>query len=154
MSDMAADDRKDRRLLCEAVQGPQPKPALGPPHDTYAALFATVALASVLFFSGWTRVEPDWTGWVGFIGSFVVLISLVHYWQRAYGFASRGWGSAPMGAVIAAIFGFMLVNQIVAPAVYSYYVDEGLFGVLVACLAIALLFVAPLRAALGKAMKV
>ena len=151
---MDADGRKDRQLLSEAVQGPHSKPALGPPHDTYAAFFATVALTLALFFSGRTRVEPDWTGWVGFIASFVVLISLVYYWQRAYGFASRGWGAAPMGAVIAAIFGFMLVNQFVTPAVYSSYAEENLFGALLGCFAIALLFIAPLRAALGKATTV
>lgn len=42
-----------------------------------------------------------------------------------------------MGAVIAAIFGFMLVNQFVTPAVYSYYFDESVFGVLLAYLATA-----------------
>lgn len=82
-----------------------------------------------------TRLERGWAGWVGFIGSLVVVIRLVHYLQRAYGFASRGWGSAPMGAVIAANLGFMLVNQFVTPAVYSYYFDESVFGVLLAYLA-------------------
>lgn len=148
---MNADHQNSRRSLSEAVQEPRPKPALGPPHDAYAAVSVALLFAASLFFSGRVRAESDWIGWVGVLGSLLFLIAAVHYFQRAYGFRSRGWGRAPMGSVMATYFAVMLTFQFVGPAVYNQFADESVFGLALSCLAVAVLVVGPLRAALGRA---
>lgn len=148
---MSPGDTTSRRSLSEAVQEPRPKPALGPPHDAYATVGFTLAVAAVLFFTGRASGEADVLGWSGMLVSFVVTIALMYYFQRAYGFASHGWGNAPMGAVMAAIFVVMLVLRYVPAALYGQYFHESLLAYSVSCLAVAALPFAVLRAAVGKA---
>lgn len=148
---MTTGDKTSRRSLSEAVQGPRPRPALGPPHDTYATVSMTLAFAGAMFFAGRASVVTDALGWTGMIVSFAVAIAVVFYFQRAYGAGSRGWGDAPMGAVMSAIFGFMVVLQFVPAALYGQYFQESPLGYSMACLALAMLTVGILRAALGKA---
>ena len=148
---MTTSGQSERILLSEAVQEPKPKPALGPPHDTYATVGITLAFAGALFFAGRTSVVTDALGWTGMIVSFAVAIAVVFYFQRACGVGSRGWGNAPMGAVMSAIFGFMVVLQLVPAALYGQYFQESLLGYSMACLALAMLTGGILRAALGKA---
>ena len=148
---MTTGDKTGRRSLSEAVQEPRPKPALGPPHDTYATVGITLAFAGALFSAGRTSVVTDALGWTGMIVSFAVAIAVMFYFQRAYGFGSRGWGNAPMGAGMSAMFGFMVVLQLVPAALYGQYFQESLLGYSMACLALAMFTVGILRAALGKA---
>lgn len=148
---MTTSDKTGRRSLSEAVQEPRPKPALGPPHDTSATVGITLAFAGAFFFAGRARVVTDALGWTGMIVSFAVAIAVMFYFQRAYGFGSRGWGNAPMGAVMSAIFGFMVVLQFIPAALYEQYFQESLLGYSMASLAMAMLTIGILRAALGKA---
>lgn len=148
---MTTSGQSERMLLSVAAQEPRPKPALGPPHDTYATVGMTLAFAGAMFFAGRTSVVTDALGWTGMLVSFAVAIAVVLYFQRAYGFAPRGWGNTPMGAVMSAIFGFMVVLQLVPAALYGQYFQQSLLGYSMACLALAMLTVGILRAALGKA---
>lgn len=142
--------RRTRPTLSEAVQEPEPKPALGRSHDAYATVCVTLAFAALLFFTGRARIESDWVGWTGFGVSLAALFAAVHYFKRAYGFSSRGSDELPRGAVASTFFCF-LGMQYVTPALYAQYFQESLFGLCLACLALAGLVVGPLRAALGKA---
>ena len=74
----------------------------------------------------------------------------MYYFQRAYGFASRGWGHAPMGAVMMAIFGFMVTGTYAAPAVYDHVSDSGI-GLVFIFAGLAMLPMGILRATLGPA---
>lgn len=129
----------------------RPKPALGPPHDTYAALGMTLVVAGALFFGGRAQVVDDAVGWTGMLVSLAAAVGLTFYFQRAYGFSSRGKGHAPMGAVAAAIFGFMVVLQFVPAALYEQYFQQSLLGYSMACIALGMLPVGILRAGLGRA---
>lgn len=148
---MTADGQKDRRLLSEAVQEPRPKPALGAPHDAYATVCLTVAIAAAVFFTGRASGEDDALGWIGMLTSFAVVIIAMYYFQRAYGFASRGWENAPMGAMVSAYFGVMLLMRFVPAALYQQYFHESLLAYSLSCLAVAALPMAVLRTALGQA---
>lgn len=74
---MAEGNKVHRRSLSEAVQGPQRKPALGPPHDVYAAVGLTFAGAGMLFFAGRARVEWDALGWTGMLICCAALVAIV-----------------------------------------------------------------------------
>lgn len=136
--------------LSEAVREPVPKPALGPPHDTWATVLLTLALAAALLSQGRVNVEGGWLGWAGYLAAAATAVAGIYYFQRAYGFAARGWGRAPMGAVMAAIFGVMVTGSLVAPAVYSH-VEDSTLGLVFSFMAIAMLATGILRAALGPA---
>lgn len=148
---MAEGNKVHRGSLSEAVQGPQPKPALGPPHDVYAAVGLTFAGAGMLFFAGRARVEWDALGWTGMLICCAALVAIVLYFQRAYGFSSTGWGNSTTGAGLAAMLGFMIVLQFVPAALYAQIFDDSLFGYVVVCLGFAMFGVGILRAALGAA---
>lgn len=148
---MNTDGQRDSGLLSEAVRQPQSKPALGPPHDTYATLILTLAVAAALFFTGRVYGVGDALGWVGMLTSLAVVIADVFYFQRAYGFASRGWGTVPVGARAAVIFGFIYTQQFVPAAIYEQYFHESLLAYSLICLALAMLPTSVLRATLGKA---
>lgn len=148
---MTTSGQSDRIPLPEAAQGARPKPTLGPPHDTYATLVLTLAVAGAFFFTGRFRGEGDALGWVGMLASLAVAVAAVFYVQRAYGFASRRRGNVPRGAVVAGVFGFMYVQQFVPAALYEQYFHASLLAYSVSCLALAALPVAVLRAVLGKA---
>lgn len=145
---------QERQLLSEAVQEPEPKPPLGPPHDTWATIGLAVFFASGLFFTGYGRTENDWIGWTGMIASFAALVASVQYFIRAYGFRSRrGHWNIPVGTYLATFFGFFFAGQFVAPALYVQYAGESALAMVVSFLAVSALAVAPMRAALGTAPK-
>ena len=146
-----ATDKTGRRVLSEAAREPRPKPALGPPHDTYATVGLSLAFAAALSFAGRASVEADAVGWTGMLTSLAMTIALIFYFQRAYGFSSRGWGNTPKSAVMAAVFGFIFMLQFVPAALYQQYFQESLLGYSMSCLALAILSAGILRAALGKA---
>lgn len=148
---MTTDGQKDRMLLSEAVQEPQPKPPLGAPHDAYATLCLTVVIMAVVFFTGRASGEDDALGWIGMITSFAVVIVATYYFQRAYGFSSRSWENSPMGAMVSTYFGIMLILRFVPAALYQQYFHESLLAYSLSCLTVAALPIAVLRAALGKA---
>ena len=128
-----------------------PKPPLGPPHDTYATLALSLAFAAALFFAGQFQGGEGRLTWVGMLASLAVAIAGVFYFLRAYGFASRGRGHVPRGAMVAGVFGFMYVQQFVPAALYEEYFHESVLAYSLSCLAVAALPVAVLRGALGKA---
>ena len=78
-------------------------------------------------------------------------VVFTHYFQRAYGFSSRGWGTVPIGPRIAVMSGLIVVVLYVPEALYEQYFQESLFGYLMTCLALATLLGGILRAALAKA---
>lgn len=147
---MSAEGGHKYGSLSEAVQEPVPRPGLGPPHDTRATVLLTLGLAAALLFQGRVNVEDSWMSWAGWLTAWAIVAVGIYYFQRAYGFSSRGWGRAPMGAVTTAIFGFMLTGFFVAPALYSY-AEESTLGLVSGFMAIAMLAMGTLRAALGPA---
>lgn len=140
------------RSLSEAVKEPTPQPPLGPPHDAYATVCLGVFFAAGLFFMGYGRTENGWIGWTGMIVSFAALIASVQYFIRAYGFSPRGSIYESMGgAKVLVFFAFFFTAGLVAPAIYTQYAGESTLALVLGFLAIAVLAVAPMRAALGQA---
>lgn len=83
--------------------------------------------------------------------SFGGLLAALHYAHRAYGSDSQSWSRVPLGARISLVAAYILVIQIVGPALYAQYAEESLMVLVLGCLAVATLAIAPFRAALGKA---
>lgn len=146
---MTTSDQSDGTSFSEAGKAKPPKPPLGPPHDTYATLILTLGVAAAFFTSG--VAQGSTLGWVGMLVSLTMAVAAVFYLQRAYGFASRGWGPVPVGARSAGAFCFVLVYALVPSALYEQYFQDSLFAYTVTCLAVAALPIAILRGALGKA---
>lgn len=148
---MNADRQGSSRSVYAPVQEPAPKPALGPPHDTWATLFAVLGLASMFFFFGRVHVVNDWIGWSGLMVSAVVGFACLRYFHRAYGFAWRWLGNPVNGAGLMAIFGTTLMISMVSSAMYEQYAGENMLALVLSCLAMAMAIVGALRVGLGKA---
>lgn len=153
---MTSNHRRDESDPTEAASRRGRRAPLGPPHDVYATLGLTVAFAAALFFDGRVSAEADAWGWIGMIASLAAAVGFFCYFQRAYGFASRGsldegWGRAPTGAVIAIFFAFFYVMGFIPEALYQGYFEASLLAYSVSCLALATLPLALLRASLGQA---
>lgn len=127
------------------------RPALGAPHDGYAAFLLTISAAAFFFGHGSLPVLTELhspTYWVLLLLNTVLLggavIGSVHYGMRAHG-AVRVTGAAmPMMALLAAVLA--LFNWVL-PALRAS-LDSHL-GYAIACLTIATLAVAPLQAVIS-----
>lgn len=142
---------QNHRMPPESGRKASPKPPLGPPHDTYATLALTLAFAASLFFAGRFQGGEGRLTWVGMLACLAVAVAAVFYFQRAYGFASRGRGTVPRGSLVAGVFGFIYIQQFVPGALYQEYFHESVLVYSLTCLAVAALPVAVLRGTLGNA---
>ncbi|GAA3063484.1 MULTISPECIES: hypothetical protein [Actinomycetes] len=127
------------------------KPALGAPHDGWAAFLLTVSATAFFFGHGSLPVlsEDRSTGyWILFLLNTVLfggaVIGSIHYWMRSHG-ATRLTGAAmPMMALTAAL---MAVLMWVLPHLRDSLNSH--VGYALACLAIATLAVAPLQSVIS-----
>lgn len=131
----------------------RPKPALGRPHDTFAALALVVSFAAVIYASGNVAANSptSWPDHTVFLTSLVALIGAVAYFTRAYGFSSRGLRYARIGIRTSSVAGYLLVILLVSPALHESYGGEREVLLVLSCLGIAILAVMPFTAALGRA---
>lgn len=144
----------DPPLLSGTDRETPAQPALGSPHDGYAAVLLTLALAVMFFSFGVGRrftetADGDHWWWVPFALA-AVLIPVIHfslkYYLRAHGgHGRRGYASMPAFALFVAFsFLIMFVLHSLMEALGSHL----LFAV--ACLTIATLIVAPMQLVLSK----
>lgn len=127
--------------------------ALGSPHDGYAAVLLTVALAAVIFGFGasqhfLSRVETDQWWWIPF--AVAVIVGPVGYWAFKYYLRAHGANplhGAPMPWLALTVAGIVLLTVFLEPlvaALGSYW----LFAA--AALVLATLTVAPVQLVLSK----
>lgn len=132
--------------LSASVQEPPRKPALGSPHDGYAAVLLTLSLAGMFFLFAVGRAsEGLW--WILVAASALVpLLASLHYYLRANGASSKtGGASIPL---VTLVFAFMLFAHTVLPAMAQ---GVGISWMLAfCCLIIATLVIAPVQLVLSK----
>lgn len=136
----------------EGMPTSKPKPPLGPPHDAFATALIVISFAAVIYFLGDPKDELAWLSWSALILCLATLIGSFQYFIRAYGFASQGWNeNTPMGITFFFPASLIFLSMLIAPALHTAFADESLFGLVLSCLALAVLIMAPFRMALGKA---
>lgn len=154
---MQAAEQNSSRSALQAESESAPKPALGPPHDTWAGLLGILLLASYFFF-GRMQAENDWIGWTGLLIALAVVFAVAHYFRRAYGFTT-GWSSEASGSEsvnsfhMIAVLGAMLALVVAAPAVYEHFSDDSMLSIVLSSLGMAMAIVGALRVGLGRARR-
>lgn len=143
-----AESKPGKRSLSEAVHEPTAKPALGRPHDLFAAVLLVVFFAASMFFVGHDDFDANW---LGMLVSLTGLVVSFQYLNRAYGFPQRRTKGYPLGTGFAFVLGVMLSAQLIAPALYAEHSAQGLPALITSYLTFAVIVVAPVRMALGKA---
>lgn len=148
---MTVEGRHKYRSLSEAGQEKPAKPALGPPHDVWATVLLTLAVAAMLLFQS-RGLVGDWVDWTGFLTASAVAVVGIYYFQRAYGLKpfNDNLGHTPISAAAAALIGFLILGTLVGPVVYEHLAEDPL-ALVASFLSMAILGTGVLRAALGPA---
>lgn len=122
------------------------KPALGAPHDAYAATLLTVSLAAA--FGTMTLVSDTWWAVLPAALSAGFAASSVHYLRRAH-FSSRG-ARGQAGRLAAGPWALVMLALITLQTTVLQPLHDALgtsWHWAIACLALATLIVAPIQAA-------
>ncbi|GGE65049.1 hypothetical protein [Nesterenkonia cremea] len=132
--------------LAESVQEPPRKPALGSPHDGYAAVLLTLSLAGMFFLFASSRASEGFWWILVATAALAPLLGSFHYYLRAHGASPKtGGASIPL---VTLIFAFILFSNTVLPAMAQ---GVGISWLLAfCCLIIATLIIAPLQLVLSK----
>ena len=138
--------------LAESVQEPPRKPALGSPHDGYAAVLLTLALTIICFSfaTGRLLTEAHEQLWWLPVALLAVLAPglwfALKYFFRAHGLQERGgFPALPAFAMYAAFFGLiMFVLPLLAGVSETWWIFA------LCCLVIATVVIAPVQLVLSK----
>ncbi|MDS2171157.1 hypothetical protein Q7C18_00395 [Nesterenkonia sp. CL21] len=134
------------QTVTSAVPLRRTRPALGSPHDGWATVLLTAAVA--LFFFGMTLAR-SWppaladASWSPILAGVVLtppLLASFHYYRRAHGSRLRRAAGLPLVALIIAAG---ILQLAVFPALYDSLGSIPLFGL--CCLTIATVAIAPLQ---------
>lgn len=143
----------ETQLLSETVTEKPVKPALGSPHDGYAAVLLTVAVGLFYFGLGFGRLITDsqehlWWIPLALVPVGVVLVVLpLKYFFRAHGIRERG-GGFPALPALAMYAAFAALIMFVIPALAGSADSWWAFGL--TCLALSTLTMAPVQLILSK----
>ena len=132
--------------LAESVQEPPRKPALGSPHDGYAAVLLTLSLAGVFFALTFGRDDNNFWWLLVSAGAMIPLLASLHYYLRAHGAPSKGSGASIPKVTL--IFAYMMFILQVLPDMAEGMSSTGHLAF--ACLIIATLIIAPMQLVLSK----
>mgnify|MGYP006887171779 CR=1 FL=1 len=152
-STMTPKSPRKPQLLSESVQEEPAKPALGSPHDGFAAVLLTLVLALVYFGFGTGRLlteAEDGLWWIP-LALLAVLAPLIwfsmKYLFRAHGWRERGGGFPAVPALsMYAAFGAMVM--FILPLLASVF--ETWWGFGLTCLVLAALTMAPVQTVLSR----
>lgn len=143
----------ETQLLSEAVEERPVKPALGSPHDGYAAVLLTLAVGLFYFGLGLGRLitdSQDHLWWIPLalvpVGVVLVVFPL-KYFLRAHGIRERG-GGFPALPALAMYAAFAALIMFVIPALAGSADNWWAFGL--ACLVLTTLTMAPVQLILSK----
>lgn len=140
------------QLLSEAVQEKPTKPALGSPHDGYAAVILTLVLALTYFGFGTGRLLSDagdalwWIPLALFVAFGPAIWFSMKYFFRAHGLRERGSFPAMPGFTLYMALGALIM--FVLPVLASAF--ETWWGYALASLVLASLTMAPVQCILSK----
>lgn len=132
--------------LSESVLEKPTKPALGSPHDAYAAVLLTLSLAGMFFTLSVGRANESFWWLLVSAGVMIPLLTSFHYYLRAHGAATKGTGaSIPRVTLYFAVMSFVLF---ILPALAQGVPSTGFLAF--SCVVIATLIIAPVQLVLSK----
>ena len=146
MSAETKDAAENAPTLSESVEEKPTKPALGSPHDGYAAVLLTLSLAGMFFALSVGRTSEDFWWILVSAGVLLPLLGSLHYYLRAHGAPKRAAGaSIPHVTLYFAVMAFVLF---VLPALPQ---SLGIgWHLAFSCLVIATLIITPVQLVLSK----
>lgn len=132
--------------LAESVQEPPRKPALGSPHDGYAAVLLTLSLAGMFFTLSVGRANESLWWLLVSAGVMIPLLTSFHYYLRAHGAATKGTGASIPNVTL--YFAGMTFVLFILPVLAQGAPSTGFLAF--SCLVIATLVIAPVQLVLSK----